>query len=250
MQRKLFLAVVENGAAETDAALATLPLDIHPVPVSRIVRCACRRELAETAARMPRFDWLLLSSANAATIFFELVNIAPTAFSPRIACVGPDTAARVQALGYRVDFISPEHRGDAFAEAFAQAHGEEAVSVLLPRPEKMGSHLAERLHDAGINVSQLVLYRTEALSPDSMPDLHFDPADLFAFLSPSGVKHFLRRYAIPQGADVFAIGPSTAAALSESWKGSVHTAQASSRNGLLDAVRAFLDNGRIVKEQT
>jgi uroporphyrinogen-III synthase len=248
-RRKLFLAVIENGASDADSALAALPVEIHAVPVSRIVRCADNGQLAEISARVGEFDWVLLSSANAATIFFDLVDV-PLSGSPLIACVGPNTAACVRQLGYSVDFVSSEHRGDAFAEEFACAHGASPITVLLPRPEKMGSQLVERLTRAGIAVTQMILYRTEALPPESLPDLDLHASDLFAFMSPSGARHFGRRYAIPKGTAVFAIGPTTAAALVELGCDHVRTADEFSRDGLLDAVRAFLDNESQPEEET
>ena len=248
-RRRLFLAVIENGASEADSALAALPVDIHLAPVSRIVRCPDSGQLAEIGARIGEFDWVMLSSANAATIFFDMVDV-PRSGSPRIACVGPNTAACVRQLGYPVDFVSSEHRGDAFAAEFARAHGASPISVLLPRPEKMGSHLVEKLSQAGIAVTQMILYRTEALPLESLPDLELRASDLFAFLSPSGARHFGQRYALPKGAAVFAIGPTTAAALAGLGCDQVHTADEFSRNGLLDAVRAFLDNESQPEDQT
>ena len=76
MQRRLFTATIANGAAETESALAELPVEFHAVPVSKIVQTCTQKELDETHARLDKFDWLILSSANAASIF--LGNLPPT----------------------------------------------------------------------------------------------------------------------------------------------------------------------------
>jgi len=242
-QKRLFLAAIENGASEAETALATLPVALHRVPVSRIVRCADPCQRAEIANTLSAFRWILLTSANAATVFFDLVALPQSGSRPHVGCIGPNTADCVRRLGYTVDFVSPEHRGNAFAEAFVRVHESTPGRVLLPRPEKMASPLGERLARAGIEVTQMVLYRTEALPPESLADLDFNDSDLFAFLSPSGVRNFTRRYTIPQRATVFAIGPSTAAALAQLGYENLHTAEAYCRDGLLDTVRGFLDNG-------
>ncbi len=250
MHRRLFLAVIKNSAAETGSALSSLPVELHPIAVSRIVRCAGKQELDAIARGLPAFDWVLLSSANAATIFFDLVSAPSGGPAPKIACVGPDTAACVEKLGYAVDFVARDHRGDAFAEEFIHAHGSTPISVLLPRPEKMGSRLVEILAQSGVRVTQIVLYRTEPMPLESLPDIKFGKTDLFAFLSPSGVRHFFRRYSIPAESAVFAIGPTTADALEACGHRNVRIAEEFSRNGLVDAVRAFLDNESLPKGET
>ncbi len=250
MHRRLFLAVIENGAAETASALANLPVELHPITVSRIVRCADEHELNTITRGLPMFDWVLFTSANAATIFFDVVSFPSGGVSTKIACIGPDTAACVEKRGHRVEFTAPDHRGDAFAEEFVRAYGSVAISVLVPRPEKMGSRLVEILAQSGVNVTQIILYRTEPMPLESLPDIRFEKYDLFAFLSPSGAKHFFKRYSIPAASSVFAIGPTTAAAVEECGHRNIRIAEESSRNGLVDAVRAFLDNESLPKGET
>lgn len=250
MRRRLFLAVIENGAAETGSALAGLPVELYTIPVSRIVRCADEPALKTLSARIREFDWVMMTSANAASIFFEAVKFPLEDVAPKIACIGPDTAACVEKLGYNVDFIAADHRGDAFAKEFVDAYGDTSLSVLVPRPEKMGSHLIKILEQSGIAVSPIILYRTEPVSLDAMPDMDFDQSDLFAFLSPSGVRHFFMRYSIPEDTTVFAIGPTTAAAVTERGHNNVRISGDSSRNGLVDVIRAFLDNEPLPKGDT
>lgn len=238
--RKLFVATIANGVTETEAALAALPVELCSVPVSKLEPCTDEKELARVAARIDEFDWTLLTSANAAALFFARLGIPPEAFAPRIACIGPATAACVRNLGYAVAFTAAEHTGDAFAHEFAAAYGGQPLSIVLPRPEKMASALPALLGAAGIAVTQLVLYRTVPL-PAAAMELSFAPEDLFAFLSPSGVRNFTKWYSAPKDAIVFAIGPATAAAAADAGFARVRVAPESSRFGLLDEIQAFLE---------
>lgn len=240
--RRLFTATIANGAAETDSALATLPVEFHAVPVSRIVQTCTPEALERVHARLDSFDWLLFASANAAGLFFGPLHPSARGKVPRIACVGPNTAEFVRRMGYPVALVSEIHTGAALAEEFIARHGQNHPSVLLPRPEKMGSDLAERLAGAEIPVTQVVLYRTEPLDPETAEPIAFSDADLFVFMSPSGVKHFTRLHPIPENATAIAIGPTTAAALAAAGHGKITVAARACRDGLLDTVRSILNN--------
>ncbi len=242
MNRRLFTATIANGAAETESALAELPVEFHAVPVSRIVQTCTPEALDQVLAELHRFDWVFLSSANAAAIFLARAVEKGVKFSPRIACVGPNTADFVARMGYVVSLISEIHTGAALAEAFIAQYGQEHPKVLLPRPEKMGSDLVERLAAAQIPVTQLLLYRTEALDEGAAQSLTFCDSDLFVFMSPSGVKHFTRLHALPEKAISVAIGPTTAAALAAVGHKNVAVAARACREGLLDSVRSILNN--------
>ena len=242
MRRRLFTATIANGAAETEAALAELPVEFHAVPVSKIVQVCRSEELDSIFARLHEFDWVIFSSANAASIFLGHLTPSPGEFVPRIACVGPNTAAFVERMGYAVSLVSEVHTGTALAEEFITRHGQDKPSVLLPRPEKMGSDLAERLVAAGMPVTQLVLYRTDPLDAEAAQPLTFRDSDLFVFMSPSGVKHFVRLHPIPENATAIVIGPTTAAALAAAGHANVVVAGRACREGLLDSVRSVLNN--------
>lgn len=242
MRRRLFTATIANGAAETESALAELPVEFHAVPVSRIVQTCHFDELASIFARLHEFDWVIFSSANAASIFLGHLTPSPSDFVPRIACVGPNTADFVERMGYAVSLVSEVHTGAALAEEFIARHGQGHPSVLLPRPEKMGGDLVERLIGAGIPVTQLVLYRTEPLDEGAAQALRFCDSDLFVFMSPSGVKHFVRLHPMPEKATAIAIGPTTAAALAAAGHANVVVAGRACREGLLDTVRSILNN--------
>lgn len=240
--RKLFLATIENGVSETSMALSRLPVEVHPVPVSRIEPCIDAAEVEHIRARLNDFDWIMFTSANAADVFFRCVGPSPDTLSPRMACIGPNTADHVRSLGYTVEYVAPTHTGDSFAQTFAQTYGQTSGNILLPRPEKMASSIIEHLSRKGFAITPLVMYRTTPLPIEEMPAIAFEPSDIFVFLSPSGIRHFRRRYAVPDDAAVFVIGPTTAAAAADQGFSRIYKASESSRDGLLDVLREFLDN--------
>ena len=242
MNRRLFTATIANGAAETESALAELPVEFHAVPVSKIVQTCSQEALDRVHERLDRFDWLMLSSANAAAIFLGSLPAARRGAVPRIACVGPDTADFARRIGHAVCFVPEIHTGAALADEFIARHGKGHPRLLLPRPEKMGGDLVERLTGAGLSVTQLVLYRTEPLDGEAAEKLSFRDSDLFVFMSPSGVKHFTRLHPLPEKATAIVIGPTTAAALAAAGHANVVIAPKACREGLLDTVRSILNN--------
>ena len=62
-------------------------------------------------------------------------------------------------IGYAIRLVSEVHTGKALAEEFIARHGQEHPSVLLPRPEKMGNDLVERLTGAGIPADKITAER-------------------------------------------------------------------------------------------
>jgi len=242
MKRRLFTATISNGAAETESALAELPVEFHGVPVSRIVQTCTQETLDGYYAKLDTYDWLFFASANAAAIFLGNLPSFRRGSVPRIACVGPNTAEFIKRMGFVVRLVSEIHTGAALADEFIARHGQDRRSVLLPRPEKMGSDLVERLEEAGIPVTQVVMYRTEALEGHCAKKWEFCDSDLFVFMSPSGVKHFTRLHPLPEKATAVVIGPTTAAALSAAGHAKVVVAPKACRESLLDTVRSILNN--------
>ena len=165
---------------------------------------------------------------------------------PKLACVGPATGARLEALVRAPDLMPVEATGAALAASLApHVRGR---AVLVPRAAESRPELCDGLRAAGAEVVAPIAYRTVTALPGSLAPLGALLAagrvDAVTFASPSAVKGVVAGLGADAarlaGTLLGAIGPTTAEALREAGfvAGVVpahHTAP-----GLADAVAARL----------
>lgn len=147
--------------------------------------------LDEALAALDRFDWLILTSANAVRAIaarFERLDLDPVSSlgQTRIAVVGPVTSAELERLGGRADVVSSSGDADGVATDL-QAIGIEGELILFPASSIARPELARRLREAGAGVVQLSVYETVAPEDLSVPGP--EEVDVATFASPSAVRH-------------------------------------------------------------
>jgi uroporphyrinogen III methyltransferase/synthase len=173
------------------------------VPMIRIARAAATPELAATLARLPAYDEIVFTSANAAHALAELARgqgREPSALAARALCVGPATSAAAAGEGFTVAPLEAE-AGDAEGLlAVLRAAPLAGRRLLWPRAAAAGPELARGLREAGAHVDDLVVYHTEPAP--------FDAEALAAALA-AGSLHALT-FASPSAARSFASGMGTA----------------------------------------
>ena len=218
------IAVTRGEKAGGDplaARLRELGASVLEVPSIALAPPADPAPLDAALSDLAGFDWIAFASANAVerTLARAAELGAALPASPRLAAVGPATAARLAELWRAPDLVPDDHRGEGLARALAPAVG--GRRVLAPRAEEGRPELLLGLEAAGAEVVAPVAYRTVAAAPASLAPLADalarDALDLVAFASPSAV----RSVAAALGTEVLrrvplaAIGPTTAAALAE-----------------------------------
>lgn len=167
--------------------------------------------------RIAGFDWIVLTSGNAARFFAErwARRGRPFPVPPRVAVIGPATAEAARAAGLPVHVESRELRGRAIPDVLGDLAGR---AVLLPRSDLARADTPEAFTAAGARVDDVVFYRTASIAPDAdgLATLRAG-VDVLTFLSPSAVDAFVtllgddaRRLAAR--ATVACIGPVTAEA--------------------------------------
>ena len=165
------------------------------------------------------FDWVVFTSARAVdAVEREGANLG--ASPPRLAAVGPATAARVEKAGGQVDLVPEDHRGEELARALVGAmERPERKRVLLPRSDLGRGELPAILTRAGVDVSDVVAYRTIPWAVGLNELEALGEVDAFLLASPSAVEGLLARAGaggfrrIFPRAIVAAIGTTTAEAL-------------------------------------
>jgi uroporphyrinogen III methyltransferase/synthase len=184
--------------------------------------------LTEAVRQLPSTRWIVFTSAHAvaATCGHPAWTSAWGALQarPRIAAVGPGTAARLCALGLPCDLV-PDHPGgrDLAAALLACDTTLAGARVLWPRSNLARPDVYEALTAAGAEVSHPEAYRTVLVRPRTLAaftaKLEAARIDAVAFFSPSAAEGLAA--ALPGGTlrqlagrtHVASIGPSTSAAL-------------------------------------
>lgn len=205
-----------HQAPELAKPLADLGAEVILLPTIGIGPPADPVPLAAAAARAIDYDWLFLTSVNAAEAFLPLV--APSEHRPRVGVVGAATSRRVAELGWRVDVTPPEFTAEALADAL-QAQEVAGKRILIPVGDLAREILPNALKARGAKVDLVVAYSNQPPSGTAARarSLYIAGAapDWSTFVSPSAFDNLVEM----TGSDplrrsrIASIGPTTSAAV-------------------------------------
>jgi uroporphyrinogen-III synthase len=224
--RRIVVTRAPEQSAELLGLLCDAGAEALSLPMVRFLDPVETAELDLAIAALDTFDWIVLTSSNAAQFFLarcRYLGCWPSGKKPRIAAVGPATGKAIESEGLSVDFTPREFNGVALAaELGSHLSGR---SVLLPRSDRADAELPSALRAAGADVTEVIAYRTVA--PEShdgslLQEICRGAVDAIIFFSPSAVREFARTV----GSETFgrigergafaAVGAVTANAISES----------------------------------
>jgi uroporphyrinogen III methyltransferase/synthase len=154
------------------------------------------------------FDLLCLTSPNGVRRLFDLVHDARELAGPRIAAVGPGTAAALREGGIDADVVPARATAEGLLDAVG--HVERALIV---RAEEGRDVLPKGLRELGALVEVLAVYRTvpEPLSEEQRAAAL--AADDLVFASASAAKAFNAAAGTLDGPRIVSIGPATSDAI-------------------------------------
>ncbi len=141
-------------------ALALVDRGLAPIVVPAIEIVASGDGLERAIATLREFDWVVVTSANAARAVAEAAARTGAVLDqrgPRWAAVGVSTSRALRAAGVTVDRRPPRASGAALADDLPLEGGER---VLVPRSEIADDALVDRLTARGARVEPVVAYRT------------------------------------------------------------------------------------------
>jgi uroporphyrinogen-III synthase len=168
------------------------------------------------------YDWLLLTSRNAVEALFERGVAQPL---PRVAAVGPGTAAALRAHGVEPALV-------------ARVSTQEGLAAELPRPAGRvlfaGAEAARDVLARELGADFVPLYRTVALAPERFP-----AADLVVLASASAARAFA---ALGLRVPCVSIGPVTTAEARRLGLEVAAEAASHDRAGLVEAVKLAASN--------
>ena len=208
-QRPLFgQRVVVTRAREQAAQLATKlrerGAEVLEIPTIKIEPPTRRQDLVDALLELNSYDWLVFTSPNGVTTFFEYFfrrfHDMRDLGGARIAAIGPATANKLKELHLQVDLMPDEALGAKIAEAFAETESIENLKICLLRAEVASRDLPEALEAMGAIVDDVACYQTVPESDDltgTAANLVQNGADWVAFTSASTVEHFHARFDLP-----------------------------------------------------
>jgi uroporphyrinogen III methyltransferase/synthase len=214
-------------AGKLSDQLHELGAEVIEAPAIKIEPTTKRQELVDAFLELNSYDWLVFTSANGVTQFFEYFfrqfHDMRDIGGARIAAVGPATANKLKDLHLQVDLMPEEAVGTAIAEEFAAFESIENLKICLLRAEVASPELPNALEALGAIVDDIACYRTVPETEDpsgSTARIEQEGADWLTFTSGSTVESFHQRFGLPALLKKFpqmkvaSIGPETSKALS------------------------------------
>jgi uroporphyrinogen III methyltransferase/synthase len=224
--QRIVVTRAREQAGQLSRRLRDHGAQVLEVPTIKLEPPARRQELVDALLELNAYDWLVFTSPNGVTKFFEYFfkrfHDMRDLGGARIAAVGPATANKLKELHLQVDLMPDEALAVEIAKAFAKFETIENLKICLLRAEVANRELPEALEALGAIVDDVACYQTVPETEDSTgaaASLLEQGADWVAFTSGSTVVHFHARFDLPALLEKFpqlktaAIGPETSKAL-------------------------------------
>src|SRR5581483_3674740 len=220
--QRIVVTRTREQASELTRRLTELSAEVLEIPTIRIAPTDRHQDLADALLELNSYDWIVFTSPNGVTMFFETFFKAFEDMRDlggmRIAAVGPSTAAKLKELHLKVDLMPEEYVTAKIARAFADYESIENLKILLMRAEVANPDLPKELESMGAIVDDVACYKTVPETEDrtgAVAKLLEEGADWVTFTSSSTVENFHARFDLPALAKKFprvklaSIGPET-----------------------------------------
>lgn len=243
--KRIVVTRTRTQAGALSDALRALGADTSEMPTIRIEPPRDLLEFGQLVQDVHTYDWLVFTSPNGVTAFFEMFfkiySDTREIGGCRIAAVGPATAARVRDFHLLVDVQPEEAVAEALIKAFIKDSSVENLKMLVVRPEKARDVLMKELTKMGAIVDEAIAYRTEP-ETDAAAVARFreEGADMLTFASSSAVKNFVALgLPLPPNVRTASIGPVTSATMRQLGLPVDIEAKHHDIAGLTDAIRGY-----------
>jgi len=248
--KRIVVTRTRAQAGALSEQLRALGADVIELPTIRIEPPSDLRTFAELVQDAHAYDWIVFTSPNGVTAFFDLFyklyDDAREIGGARIAAIGPATAQRIKDFRLKVDLQPEEFVAESIVREFRKQGGVENLRILLARAEKARDLLPRELTALGAIVDEGFAYRTVPETRDesgARRRLLEEGADLITFTSSSTVENFLALgLPWPVGMQVASIGPVTSKTARDHGLEVAVEARRHDVPGLVDAVRKFFLN--------
>ena len=224
--RRIVVTRTREQASQLAGQLLERGAEVLEVPTIKIIPPKNQEAIAETLSGLNAYDWLVFTSPNGVTAFFDFFfkkfQDMRDIGGVRIAAVGPATAAKLRHLHLQVDLMPEEYLATKIVDAMANYESIENLRILLLRAEAANPELPKLLEEKGAIVDDIACYQTVPETEDVTgvaARLLEEGADWITFTSSSTVENFHARFDLPSllkkfpGMKTASIGPETSKAL-------------------------------------
>ncbi|MEO7168171.1 MAG: uroporphyrinogen-III C-methyltransferase [Spartobacteria bacterium] len=245
--KRIVVTRTRKQAGALSEQLRDLGAEVLELPTIRIEPPSDLRAFAELVQDAHGYDWIVFTSPNGVTAFFEmfykLYGDARDIGAARIAAIGPATAKRVREFHLKVDLQPDEFVAEAVVREFKKEGDLENLRILIARAEEARDLLPKELGALGAIVDVAFAYRTVAETSDrteARGRLGAEGADMITFTSSSTVENFLALgLSWPAGMQVASIGPITSQTARDRGLTIAVEARRHDIPGLVEAIRRF-----------
>ncbi len=245
--KRIVVTRTRKQAGVLTEQLRELGADVIELPTIKIEPPTDLRAFAELVQDAHAYDWIVFTSPNGVSAFFELFyklyDDAREIGGARIAAIGPATAQRVRDFHLKVDLQPEEFVAESLAREFRKQGDVENLRILIARAEKARDLLPRELSALGAIVDEGFAYRTVPETRDDVGArrrLLEEGADLITFTSSSTVENFLALgLPWPAQMQVASIGPITSKTARDRGLEVATEARRHDIPGLVEAIRKF-----------
>ncbi len=149
------------------------------------------------------YDTIIFTSKNGVEAINRITNLWKNL---NIYSIGRATTKKVESFGLKVTYTAKNSYGDIFAKEIAEELKDKRVIYI--RPERVVSNFSEILRERGVNIDEVILYKTlcKRYSKDKRPKKN----STIIFSSPSTIECFFKSFSWDKSYQAVVIGKKTA----------------------------------------
>ena len=216
--KRVIVTRAETSGQALSEQLEELGAQVDEFPVIRFVGPSDCAPVDEAVARLDSFDWIVFTSANGVEWLvrrlLESGRDIRALGSAKLAAIGPKTAAALEELKLKVDYVPSEYVAEGVLREFPE--GIRGKRILIPRALEAREELPDGLRARGAEVAVVAVYETvtdESSAEALRMRLEDEPVDVITFTSASTVHSFFALIGdmkLPDDVVAACIGPITA----------------------------------------
>ena len=242
--RRIVVTRSTQQAQALTEKLRELGADVIEMPATQIARLDLA-PLREAISELSQYQWLILTSQNAVSIFWEQLlgegRDARALAGLKVAAVGPATAGTLLEHGVAVDVVPQRFVAEGLLEMMRERDDVASKRILYVTGEGSREVLPQGLREIGAEVNVIAAYRSIADGQGAerlARAIEAGKLDLATFTSGSAVRGYVDAIGEDLAAQVPAasIGPQTSDALREAGIEVKAEAKESTLDGLVSAV--------------